>query len=464
MRKALILLIFLVAADLISAQNVTISGKTNVRNAIVRLFVYNELITNELTLSGNTKSDSEGRFSLKTNIDEVVPAQIAVDLQRVDIILKPSSEYEIEINVPEKDDEKSYFEQEKPSLTITKTSDGGLYRDYVAAQQIIDDYLYENFNTIYRGRNTKVLDTLDVRISKIIAKNHDKYIDEYISYRKASIINAIKKDGGKYVIAQYFDGKPMMTNVSSYGVLFEDIFSKYLKSNTFDVFELIKPSVLDYVCEKDEFLKRNREIAEAVVILNLKRTYYEGIGYNDNSYKDKIINYLSKTFPSQAKSEKAKRLAKDVLIQLRRLSYDSDAPAFALSDGEKIIKLSDFNKDLVVLQFVEKPNPMVNEQFDQLAQMAAQWGNDVKIITIATKDGFEPMKAFFREKNIKWTLLNLGDDILLLEDYHVRMMPDYFIIKPEGRIGMAPAPEPEQNLFYHVARVRRNIAGLKKNM
>lgn len=457
MKKTLILLVLLVVTEFISAQNVTINGKTNVKNALVRLFTYNEVITNEVTLMSSTKSDSEGRFSLKTNINEVVVAQIAIDLQRVDIILKPSSEYEIEINVPKKDDEKSYFEQEKPSLTITKTSDGGLYRDYVAAQQIIDDYLYENFNTIYRGRNTKVLDTLDVRISKHLAKNHDKYIDEYISYRKASIINAIRKDGGKYVVAQYFDRKPMMTNVSSYGVLFEDIFSKYLKSNTFDVFELIKPSVLDYVCEKDEFLKRNREIAEAIVILNLKRIYYEGFGNGNSSYKDKIINYLSKTFPNQASSKKTKQLAKDVLVQLKRLSYDSAAPSFALSNGEKIIKLSDFNKELVVLQFVDGPNPVTNEQINQLAQLAAQWGNDVKIITIVTKDGFKPMQAFFKEKGIKWTLLNLGDDILLLEDYHVGMMPNYFIIKPEGKIGMAPAPAPEQNLFYHVARVRRSI-------
>lgn len=456
MRRTLILLVLLIAADFISAQNVTINGKTNVKNALVRLFTYNEMITNEVTLMSSTKSDSEGCFSLKANINEIVSAQIAVDLQRIDIILKPSSEYDIEINIPKKDNEKSYFEQEKPSLTIIKTSDDGLYRDYVAAQQIIDDYLYENFNTIYRGRNIKVLDTLDVRISKHLAKNHDKYIDEYISYRKASIINAIKKDGGKYVIAQYFDGKPMMTNMSSYGVLFEDMFSKYLKSNTFDVFELIKPSVLDYVCEKDDFLKRNREIAEAVVILNLKRIYYEGFGNGNYSYKDKIINYLSKTFPSQSKSKKTKQLAKDVLVQLKRLSYDSDAPSFALSDGENIIKLSDFNKDLVVLQFVDGKNPVINEQIDQLSQLAAQWRNDVKIITIATKDCFESVRAFFREKDIKWTLLNLGEDILLLEEYHVGMMPNYFIIKPEGKIGMAPAPAPEQNLFYHVARVRQS--------
>ena len=45
-----------------------------------------------------------------------------------------------------------------------------------------------------------------------------------------------------------------------YVFLIDTIFSKYLKSNAFDVFELIKPSVLDYVCEKDEFLKRIRDL------------------------------------------------------------------------------------------------------------------------------------------------------------------------------------------------------------
>ena len=55
------------------------------------------------------------------------------------------------------------------------------------------------------------------------------------------------------------------------------------------------------------------------------------------------------------------------------------------------------------------------------------------------------------------SLLDLDDDILLLEEYQIRTFPDYIILRKGGKIGMAPAPAPDQYLDYHVRRIYKYL-------
>ena len=95
-------------------QNVTIVGKTIVPDALVRLMAYDEMFTCEQTKIAETHSDKEGKFTLKAEIKEITPAQIAVNLERTDIILSPNGKYNLEITIPNQKDV-SYFEREKPT-------------------------------------------------------------------------------------------------------------------------------------------------------------------------------------------------------------------------------------------------------------------------------------------------------------------------------------------------------------
>ena len=150
-------------------QNVSIVGKTDIPNALVRLLAYDEMVTCEQTKIAETQSDKDGKFTLKAEIKEITPAQIAINLERVDLILSPDGKYDLEITIPQQN-ESSYFEKEQPVLKINTINDGGLYSQYIATQTFIDDFLYENFDKIYRGRKTSLLDTLDNQIVRNIGK------------------------------------------------------------------------------------------------------------------------------------------------------------------------------------------------------------------------------------------------------------------------------------------------------
>lgn len=407
-------------------QNVTIVGKTNIPNALIRLLTYDEMFTCEQTKVAETQSDKDGKFSLKADLKEITPTQIAVNLERVDIILSPNASYDLEIIIPEKN-EGSYFDKEQPNLKINSANDGGFYLQYIAAQSFIDDFLYENFNQIYRGRKMSLLDTLDNQLVRNFGKINNEYIKDFVKYRKAAVMMTTDS---KKAVKEYFDNQRVL----------------YLQPAYMDVFfELFKSNVMT-----DDFLSRNQQLAELIQMRNLRKSYY-----GNAKEKNTIFEELQ-TIEKSSKYQQNKLVAKNVAKQLKELSYDSEAPSFSLKDKNgKTIQLADYQNDMVLLQFVDGYSPLMEHEFTTLNDLQKYWNDTIKVVTIATKESFDEFVQIFDNKGFKWALLNLDDNILLLEKYHVKMCPAYFILKRKGRIGMAPAPSPDHNLEFHVRRISK---------
>ena len=427
-KRLLGLVVALLCPIFLLGQNVSIVGKTNIPNALVRLLTYDEMLTCEQTKVAETQSDKEGKFTLKTDINEITPAQIAINLERVDIILKPNGKYDFEIIIPEKNDG-SFFEKEQPVLKINTIDDGGFYSQYIAAQSFIDNFLYENFDKIYRNRKTSLLDTLDNQIVKNIGKIENDYIKDFIKYRKASVMMTVN---AKKTLTDYFDNQKVLYSQAAY----MEVLAELLKS----------PG------RNDDFLSHNPQLAEIFEMMNLQKAYYA-----NPQNKNQILNSLDKIEKS-SKYQKNKLIAKNVAKQIEELSIDSEAPQFSLKDKNgKTVQLADYQYDMVLLQFVDSYSELNEHEFATLNDLQRQWNDTIQVVTIATKDSFDDYLQLFEKQGYKWQLLNLGDNILLLEDYHVRTFPAYIILKTKNRIGMAPAPSPDRFLDKHVRRISKYL-------
>ena len=399
-------------------QNMSIVGKTNIPNALVRLLTYDEMLTRHQTKVAETQSDKEGKFKLETNLKEITPAQIAINLERVDIILKPDGKYDLEIVIPAQA-EGSYFEKQ-PNLKINSIDDGGFYSQYIATQSFIDDFLYENFNKIYRGRKMSLLDTLDNQLVANVGKINNDYIQDFVKYRKAAVLMTANPAKTK---SEYFDNQKVL----------------YLQEAYMDVLaELFKTNV-----RNDDFLSRNWQIGELVEMMNWRKSYYA-----NPQNKSQILSSLE-NIEKSSKSLKNRAVAKNMAEQIDELSYDSPAPYFA--------QLAEYQNNMVLLQFVDRYSPLNEHEFATLNELQKQWGDTIRVVTIATKETYDDYVKLFENQGYKWQLLNLGDNILLLEDYHVRTFPAYVILKRKNRIGMAPAPSPDQYLDYHVRRISKYL-------
>lgn len=409
-------------------QNVSIVGKTNVQNALVRLLTYDEMLTCEQTKVAETRSDKEGKFTLKIEINAITPAQIAINLERVDVILKPNGQYDFEIIIHEKG-EGSFFEKEQPILNVNFINDGGFYSQYVATQALVDDFLYENFDKIYRSKNTSLLDTLDNQILRSIGTVDNDYIKNFIKYRKASVMMTVN---AKKTLTDYFDNQKVLYSQWAYMDVLAELFKSPVRN--------------------DDFLSRNPQLAEVVEMMNLRKAYYA----NPQS-KNQILGSLNQIEKS-SKYQKNKLVAKNLAKQIEELSFDSKAPTFALKDKTgNTVNLVDYQNDMVLLQFVDSYSTLNEHEFATLNDLQKRWNDTIQVVTIATKESFEEYVQLFEKQGFKWQLLNLGDNILLLEDYHVRMFPAYIILKPKNRIGMAPAPSPDRFLDKQVRRISKYL-------
>ena len=448
------LILLFIISNIAFSQNVKIEGRVNKPNALVRLLTYNDMLTYEQTLVCETQSDDEGVFLLEANVVDITMSQVAVNLERVDLLIKPDASYELEIIIPEQKKDASYFERESPTLKIINISDDELYSQYHVSNMIIDDFLYENFNQIYRNRRLSLLDTLDAAIQRNIPEIKSEFVKDNIRYRKAAIQMLVNNDNGKKVINQYFNKQNVLYSSPAYMNLFHELFVNYLASRQFSPSDLRYMLYQDYdrfmtyLKEKDVFLAENQNLAEIIVAYNLKRMFYE---FQDD--RKAILDKL-KYIGQNAKNQKTKEIVNDMLKQINRLSFNSDAPDFSLRDKNgNVVGLADFKENMLLIQFVNKVSSMTDYQFELLKDFSNQWQDTIQIVTIATKESFEDFEKLFEEKSYRWKLLNLENEILLLEKYQIKTYPDYVIIGKNGKIGMSPAPSPEQYLDFHVRRL-----------
>ena len=140
MKRRIVTLLLSLLFLTVSAQNVTITGRSNKTNTIIRLFVYEDLINETSLLLDQGQTDEKGHFVLEGPVKHILPARIYVGLEYVDLILTPNANYDIEIIVPEQQENVSYFEKELPTLRVKRATDQGLYRQIIYSEEIINSY------------------------------------------------------------------------------------------------------------------------------------------------------------------------------------------------------------------------------------------------------------------------------------------------------------------------------------
>lgn len=427
--KAIVGMLVVILLPLFSfGQNVFITGKANRPNALVRLLAYDEMFTCHQTKLNETRADKDGEFSLNATFDETTAIQIAIDLERVDMIVPPGSKYNIEIVIPEQNDV-SFFEREHPTLKINSADDNGFYAQYVAAEAIVSDFLYEKFDEIYRYRRLYLLDTLDNQIERTVGEIKSEYTIDHIKYRKAAVVMAVST---KRAMVEYFDNQDVRYSQMAYMDVFRELFKTEEKNG--------------------DFLSANPQLAELIAMNGQQKRYYA-----NPSARQSVLNYLG-NIEKTSKYKKNRLIAANLTTQIEELSYDSPAPEFSLKDKNgNDVKLSDYQDDIVLLQFVDRLSPLTDHEFATLNSLHQNMEDTLKVVTIATKDSFDGFVDYFDKHDFKWQILNLGDDILLLENYHVLTFPNYVLLKRKGRVGMAPAPSPDHHLDIHVRRISKHL-------
>ena len=412
----------------------------------MRLFAYEDLLNENGILLDQGKTDDKGNFILEGTVKQILPARIYVGLEYVDLIISPNATYDIEIIVPEQKENVSYFEKELPTLRVKRATDQGIYRQVIFSEEIINGYLIEHFNQIYRGRQLRYIDSIQNAINSVLPDIKSNYVKNHNRYKIAAILLGISTDGGKKVIKDYFDGQPVLYTQSAYMDLFKELFDGYFNSASYDshlLNNVIKegPASFKKYLNSDPLMEKNPRLAELITIYNLQK-----LCYGDRVTRQFAMDHLDYV-KSQTKYTEHKSIINNFFEKFNRLAPGAVATNFTLKDrNNKEVRLSDYKGQLVLLQFVDGYSAVTDRQFAELRSLHNQWQDSVQILTIATHDKMDFFKQQFDEKHQDWPLLDLGDNILLMEAYNVRTFPEYILITRGSKIGEAPAPSPERYL------------------
>lgn len=463
MKKVLIISLFvcmsLLSAAAFTQTDVTITGKTGKSGLLVRLIVYDDMLSEWQKTLVSTTTDALGNFFIQTPLQQPEYALLAVGPDKGEIFLLPGKTYAVEIDDLPANAFASYYDEEPLRFRIISTTDGGTGEQLTTVNLIVNTFLLQHFNDLYRRGKAGMIDSLRNTIAERIPQFAHPYLADYCQYKIASVELATPNKTNQRIIETYFLNKPIQYGNIEYTSLFVQVFSNYLLNlRGYDQNKLDEAFKKGYAAVKqllntDANLATDPKLAELVLLLNLKDIYFM------RNFDKDAVTALLKEISQTSKYPKHKQIAANVIKADLLLAYNTPAPAISLNDasGNKV-ETGQFADRFVLITFVKSDCPPCLSELEDLQKMSEQYANKLQLITIASHDSFEPTVKHFRENRFTWPVLDLSDNFLLLEAYNIKAFPEHIILIPGSRIGMAPAPAIDQGLDRHLERLMKQQA------
>jgi hypothetical protein len=84
----------------------------------------------------------------------------------------------------------------------------------------------------------------------------------------------------------------------------------------------------------------------------------------------------------------------------------------------------------------------------------------LEIITVIVDNDDDVINGFLERSNYKWVFLHYGNQSSVIREYDVRAFPTYYLIDPEGKLAISPAPSPGEEFearFFNLLRSRGEL-------
>ena len=439
-----------------TSQTTVIKGTAvDMPDKLVRLIVYNDQFSQLEKTIASTYTDQEGNFRMEIELIETTFAFLALELKKSEFYLKPGSTYEFLIPADKESKRGSVFD-ELPLLFTFKSDDGGLNEQIGEFNKTYNEFIINNTNRIYRSRDKSLVAEFSNAVTEKYSSSGDKYLLHYINYTIASLEWVSKIKSEEEIIQTYFNTElPILYQNIQYTSFFIDFFKAMFGATHLFSYDDFIDAInsergyihLDRLLQKSEQLASNPEVRELVAMILLAKKYH-----SPDIRKYKVLNML-KELQRNSRYTGVELVAANYLKKLPYLGYGSPAPIFNLSDstGAKT-SLSHYEGKFVLLNFNKSDCPLCLHYMQDLEDIKKEYKGALQIILIVNQDGFDEMLEYAQQRSYEWPILNIGKDILILEDYNIRAYPAYIIINPDNTIATANAPLPQEGLGFYIKR------------
>ncbi len=450
-RSLILISLLTISFNLVFPAETTISGKLPGGSGNeIRLIAYADYISYTEVLLDRTLIDSIGGFHLETDILETRQVILDLDYYSTTFYLEPGKKYQLDFDsISMADQYRPFYEKEPLVFQIISDESMELNNLIFEFNDIYNDFLVENFQSIYNRRNRSLIAGFRSEMNQKYSVTENLFFKEYVDFKIASIELSASGTNKPEVFKKYLQGKPILYFHSAYMEFFNQFFNQYLTSgNKFvsekdlekGINELISlPALLDSL-GKDTLLL-SESLRELVLIKNLQELYYSPFYFPQNILS--ILDQIITTSPFSLQ----RSIAMNVRNGLTKLQKGTIAPDFTLPDLTGIpVSLNDRKGKTVYLSFLTTWTYACLGEFKIMDSLYAVWGSEIDFITISLDKNPEIVTRFKKEKNYKWTFLYNGTGYDLIQDYGIKTFPLFVLINSEGKILQYPALKPSEGI------------------
>ncbi len=426
-------------------------------------FSYSNMITfNEKEIAFCTVNDS-GFFECTFQLDEPMLVFSHLGIYNCYLYAEPGMVYDVRLPLKRQkslaDEVNQFFEETSVHLSLKVTGTTGEYSLPGKNEELnflihaFNDYFYPYY---YKFAVNAYTDRIDQKELKNAIDNlqspfkdiRSPFFSVYMDYRLGLLNHYGNQVSNQRIIEDYFLDRPVRHQNPAYMELFNEIFN-----NFFDLFIEQHPKRnLPVVLNRDKDYARLNEILvrdaslrnDSLRELIMLKEFFEGF-YDQKNIRASMLQLLD-SLQLNTSIDIHKNMVRDMMLEITRLLPGYEPPDFALYDHDStLVHLSDYQGAYIYLIFCNSFSYYCVKEYEYLKILQQRLQDRLKILTILVDDSFQSMQDLMKNNNYPWTFLHFSNQPQVIDDYDIQTYPSYFLIGPEGKLVLSPAPSPAEN-------------------
>ncbi|MDP4275468.1 MAG: TlpA disulfide reductase family protein [Bacteroidota bacterium] len=411
--------------------------------------------------------DKQGNFSLKFQIQETQSVFLHLGIYNCNLYVKPGVNYQVVL--PSKklkspaDEVNPYFEETTLALSA-RESDGDSLNAKILA---FDDRFYPCLNKFLLMKRGKTLfhslDSAILTLSVSFTPQDTNYFENYVKYRIGLLRFLVFQHPARSTSDSLFLTRKILYHNTAYIELFNQVYDKY-----FLFFGRTKKGekIYDDIGRDKSYAELRQTLGSDLTLGNkalLELVILKGLHdefYGSNFSRSALLNVLD-SLRSSTQIEEHRSIADHIRAKVTRLLPGFEPPPFTLYNADStLVKLSDFKGKWVYLNFGVTMSYTCMKEDEILDRLEKKFKGQFKIVTVSFDDNFKTMRNYVKRKGYTWTFLYCGNQTSLLKEYNIRAFPTCYLINPDGKLSISPAPLPSENIELTIFSAMRSRGDL----
>lgn len=452
----------------IFAQPVVISGHAasyaNTRLEFTRI---GNWITGAEEPVGSCDVSDSGDYNLTFTVKNTQQILLHLGVYLGYFYAEPGKKYELVL--PEREDKKPedllnpYFKPEEIHLGLVNFNQDELNMRIMMFEDAYVPYYEKHVSHIYSKMDIRKLETDIQNMEAPFARHPGEFFTEFRRYRYGMLKLFANQQKVQSLSDEYFNNQPVLYNNPAYADLFNQVYSKYFvfygrsdegKQIYTDINQLASyTSLLASLSKNTNF--SNDTLKELIILKQVHDEFY------GNQFSRKGLLSILDTLILKTGIAAHRQIGSAIKVKITRLLAGYPPPPFELADTDgKLTRLDDFKGKYVYLNFCTCQSYACLNEFNSLAVLNTKYGDKITILTIATDPMDEVLRQFLAKNKYTWKFLLYDRQPDVIKDYDIRAFPTYFLIGPDGKLILSPAPSPSEDFetkLFEIMKARGDL-------